>query len=362
MTVPISGLNQLNTPPQGAFDFVVVDTSDTAQGPSGSTKRVTTATVFDSPSITGTPTITGTLAITGGIQASGNAAVGGELDVAGPIVASDAVTVEGALSNDRAVGNPGLAMFSNGNPLASVVATAQDTVRILDHNGVTTAIFEDTDLTIATVHAALAGNANTASALTPGATINGVLFDGTAPITVSTATNATPSAVGVVEVTYAEATPKVMNSVAIPAQVTSADITESSGVATSTGMTQAIANGETWVLRWRLRMSSSAANANGFTLSATLPTASNISVFIRGVTSGTTALIEASGTSALFGAVSALGTFDSSTSTNNAASVDVEVTIQNATSSTTADLKFARATSGSQTMKAASYFEARRVS
>jgi hypothetical protein len=70
---PISGLPALNAAPASNDLTVIVDVSDTTEAASGTTKRMTPADLFTSPTLTGTPTVNGVLTITGG---SGSAGVG----------------------------------------------------------------------------------------------------------------------------------------------------------------------------------------------------------------------------------------------------------------------------------------------
>lgn len=63
--IAISGLTALGGAPAVGDELVIVDISDTTQAPTGTTKNMTVANLFTSPSIA-TPTITGTATITGG--------------------------------------------------------------------------------------------------------------------------------------------------------------------------------------------------------------------------------------------------------------------------------------------------------
>lgn len=109
----ISGLTALTTPATGDL-FAIVDISDTTQAPTGSTRKITLATLFASPAFTGTATAaavtaTGVITASGGIvgtTATFSGAVGAGATTVTTLAMSGALTgaTTGAFSSNVTVG------------------------------------------------------------------------------------------------------------------------------------------------------------------------------------------------------------------------------------------------------------------
>lgn len=66
--IPISSLTALAVAPASGDLFAIVDVSDATQAPTGTTKKITLATILTAPTFTGAVNMTGTLTVVGSLQ------------------------------------------------------------------------------------------------------------------------------------------------------------------------------------------------------------------------------------------------------------------------------------------------------
>lgn len=190
MSIAFTDLVNYGGPPAGVDILAIVKKSDLTQSPDGSTLGITIANLFTNPTFTTGVTVTGTLGV------SGNATIGGTFGVTGLITATAGLTSAAAITAAYAsaslianatTGNPALVFQRAGTTSATIASGSADELVILNHLGATMAEIAGTNVIANTFTGALTGNASTASALNPGRTINGTLFDGSANITIAVA-------------------------------------------------------------------------------------------------------------------------------------------------------------------------------
>lgn len=122
---PISALDALGGPPASGDLLVLVDISDSTQSPQGSTKKMTTANLFTSPTFTGTLTAAA-------LATTGAATFGSTVTVA---------AVGAGVTVNATSGDPSLLFQKAGVQQGGWKMTALSTMNLLDNGGATVAAF-----------------------------------------------------------------------------------------------------------------------------------------------------------------------------------------------------------------------------
>jgi hypothetical protein len=149
-TDPISALTALGAAPATGDLLVLVDVSDPSQASSGTTKNMTVANLFTSPTFTGTATLA-TVAISGNVAvntnkvtitaASGNTFIAGTLQVVGTTTVGDAVVGAAGANLDVFVqpgGASGRVVIRNNATVEKVVFTNAGALTLASSLTVTT--------------------------------------------------------------------------------------------------------------------------------------------------------------------------------------------------------------------------------